>query len=237
VLLFAVLAGACSAATPALEVRIDAPFQAKLDTTPFQRVLVAGFLVGGSDDVDINEETVRLLRSQLRQNGAWAVIDAAPLPLTDVVIRRTGQKDTAIRNETDLDSYEALFSNADYWRQIGEEFQSPLIVTGTVLFRPHSAPVVRDPSAATAGSAPQRSKPLTNYQVLSGYLMQQRVVFIDGRTGARLHTEPLRLAIVYDPQETTLPLAAYFELMDRLAPRVLDTIVTRKVPAVRALLK
>ena len=38
----------------------------KLDVSPFQRVLVAGFVAGGTDDVDANQETVRLLRSQLR---------------------------------------------------------------------------------------------------------------------------------------------------------------------------
>ena len=47
----------------------------------FQRVLVAGFVAGGSEDVDANQETVRLLRSQLRTKSSLKVIDADILPL------------------------------------------------------------------------------------------------------------------------------------------------------------
>ena len=48
------------------EIPIETPIQPKMDVSPFQRVLVAGFIGGGTDDVDANLETVRLLRSQLR---------------------------------------------------------------------------------------------------------------------------------------------------------------------------
>lgn len=48
------------------EIPIETPLQPKLDVSRFQRVLIAGFVAGGSDDVDANLETARLLRSQLR---------------------------------------------------------------------------------------------------------------------------------------------------------------------------
>ena len=48
------------------EVNIETPIQAKIDVSAFQRVLVAGFVTGGSKAVDTNTETVRLLKSQLR---------------------------------------------------------------------------------------------------------------------------------------------------------------------------
>ena len=66
------------------EIPIETPIQAKLDVSPFQRVLVAGFVSGGSDDVDANQETVRLLRSQLRTKSQLRVIDADILPLIEV---------------------------------------------------------------------------------------------------------------------------------------------------------
>jgi hypothetical protein len=47
------------------EVTVETPIQAKLDVTPFQRVLVAGFLGGGTKNLDAAAETSRLLRSQL----------------------------------------------------------------------------------------------------------------------------------------------------------------------------
>jgi hypothetical protein len=55
-----------------------------MDVTPFTRILVAGFISGGSDDVDGNLETVRLLRSQLRSKSTLRVIEAEVLPLVDI---------------------------------------------------------------------------------------------------------------------------------------------------------
>ena len=55
--------GAC---TNFYEIPIETPIQPKMDVSSFNRVLVAGFIGGGTDDVDANLETVRLLRSQLR---------------------------------------------------------------------------------------------------------------------------------------------------------------------------
>src|SRR5207245_2258666 len=84
------LAAACIAAvtlacgTDYYEIPIETPIQPKLDVSPFQRVLVIGFVAGGTEDVDANQETVRLLRSQLRTKSSLKVIDADILPLMDI---------------------------------------------------------------------------------------------------------------------------------------------------------
>ena len=56
------------------DIGIETPIQAKLDVSSFQRVLILGFLGGGSKDVDPNTETVRLLRSQLRTKSDLKVL-------------------------------------------------------------------------------------------------------------------------------------------------------------------
>src|SRR5207248_6666521 len=86
-LLVAVWATACGANY--FEIPIETPIQPKLDVSAFQRVLVAGFVAGGGEDVDANQETVRLLRSQLRTKSSLKVIDADILPLTDVAQEAT----------------------------------------------------------------------------------------------------------------------------------------------------
>src|SRR5437773_6718801 len=78
----AVVAVACG--TSYYEIPIETPIQPKLDVSPFQRVLVVGFVAGGSEDVDANQETVRLLRSQLRTKSSLKVIDADILPLIEI---------------------------------------------------------------------------------------------------------------------------------------------------------
>src|SRR6187455_2433699 len=122
------------------EIPIETPIQPKMDVTPFTRVLVAGFISGGTDDVDGNLETVRLLRSQLRTKSSLRVIDADSLPLQDVAAEGRSSEQAppaAVKDEKDLDAYSNLFANVEYWKKIGEEYQQPLIVTGTVLFTPH----------------------------------------------------------------------------------------------------
>src|SRR5207244_13178686 len=86
----AILAAASLACgTSYLEIPIETPIQPKLDVSAFQRVLVAGFVAGGSDDIDANQETVRLLRSHLRTESSLKVIDADILPLIEVAQDQT----------------------------------------------------------------------------------------------------------------------------------------------------
>src|SRR6476660_1730634 len=73
-----------SGCTNFFEVPIETPLSPKMDVTAFRRVLVAGFIGGGTDDVDANLETVRLLRSQLRSKSGLRVIEAEVLPLTNI---------------------------------------------------------------------------------------------------------------------------------------------------------
>src|SRR5207248_11411149 len=81
-----VLLGALALAgcTGFYEIPIETPIQPKMDVTAFQRVLVAGFISGGTEDVDANLETVRLLRSQLRTKSPLRVIEAEVLPLAEI---------------------------------------------------------------------------------------------------------------------------------------------------------
>ena len=59
------------------------------------RVLVAGFISGGTDDVDANMETVRLLRSQLRTKTNLRVIEAEVLPLVELAGEQAARGDGA----------------------------------------------------------------------------------------------------------------------------------------------
>src|SRR5262245_49389961 len=71
-----------------LEVPVETPIHAKLDTTSFQRVLVGGFLGGGTKAIDASAETARLLRSQLRSKSTLKVIDADALQLVNEMDKR-----------------------------------------------------------------------------------------------------------------------------------------------------
>jgi hypothetical protein len=293
------------ACTNFYEIPIETPIQPKMDVSPFQRVLVAGFIGGGTNDVDANLETVRLLRSQLRSKSSLRVIEAEVLPLAEIAAdeRRPpagapmptdgaaapvaegaadGQQippvpdlpdakakpaaqpepdktakpeadkiakpeadktakpeaEPRIRNEKDLEKYQSIFADVAFWKKLGEEYQNPLIVTGTILFTPHSASgfVTREQEVYD-NLGRRRVVPVRTYMERKGFILTPKFVFIDGRTGATLYSETFREEILYSAQQNTPALSSYFELMDRLIPSFLSTISTQKIRGTRILLK
>ena len=255
-----------AACTNFYEVPIETPIQAKLDVAAFRRVLVAGFISGGTDDVDANLETVRLLRSQLRSKTTLRVIEAEVLPLVELAneqaaksgeplaavgdlppaggtVDETTKKpqapaEGAIRSRKDLEKYERIFADAAFWKKIGEEYEMPLIVTGTIMFTPQQ----------TSGFVPVNREVYDNlgrrsviqqrvYQERKGFILEPKFVFIDGRTGATLHSETYRREILHATQQTVPALATYFELMDQLIPDFLGALSTQKIRGMRILLK
>jgi hypothetical protein len=260
---------ALAGCTSYYEIPVETPIQPKLDVGAFSRVFVAGFIAGGTQDVDGNLETVRLLRSQLRtKSTSLRVIEADVLPLLDVAKDNgieappptprpestlpaapagdekpeAGQEDEAaangIRDENDLEPFERVFANAEYWKRIGEEYQQPLIVTGTVLFTPHTrSGFVQREQEVFDSLGRRRVVPVRTYQERKGYILRPTFIFIDGRTGATLHTETFREEILYNQNQTTPALSSYFELMDRLLPSFLNTLSMQRVKGSRILLK
>ena len=249
-LLSCVLAVAVAGCASFYEIPIETPIAAKLDVSAFQRVFIAGFISGGTDDVDGNLETVRLLRSQLRMKSSLRVVDADVLPLLEVASGRTeggpnaaAARDTnaeipPIKNEKDLLPYEHIFADADYWKRIGEEYQNPLIVTGTVLFTPHSqSGMVQREREVIDPLGRRRVEPIREYMERKGFILDVRFVFIDGRSGAQMPGEKFREERLYNQNDNTPALSSYFELMDEMVPRFLNTLSTQKVRGSRVLIK
>jgi hypothetical protein len=290
------------------EIPIETPIQPKMDVTPFTRVLVAGFISGGTDDVDGNLETVRLLRSQLRSKSNLRVIEAEVLPLADIardqikappsapaspstdqgrvgggpsgseatnhsgssqpVTESGGQTpapvqplppegstpqvqpvpplpgggpdpgDGKIRNEKDLERYQAIFENTEFWKKLGQEHQNPLIVTGTVLFtNTQSSGFVTTNREIIDPLGRRVVQPYRVYMERKGFIIEPRFIFIDGRTGAVLYSDRFHEEILYPAQQQTPPLSSYFELMDRLIPSFLGSLSTQRIRGTRVLLK
>jgi hypothetical protein len=257
---FALAAAGCGVSY--FEIPLETPIQPKLDVSAFQRVLIAGFVAGGTDDVDANQETVRLLRSQLRAKSSLRVIDADVMELREVAQDQNKSGNGAepsgdsapvtdldraaqplelpeeIKSEKDIEAYERIFANTAYWRRIGEEFQNPLIVTGTILFVPQQRAgwVSRDVEQFDSFGR-RRVVPQRNYLDRKGFLLAPKFIFIDGRTGATLYREQYKEEVMYSAQQTTPALSSYFELMDRLVPNFLSALSSQKIRGTRVLLK
>ncbi len=239
------------------EIGIETPIQAKLDTSPFQRVLVMGFLSGGTQDVDVNSETVRLLRSQLRTKSNLKVIDTDVVSLVDVVDKMKGNvaapaaaddepaataavKNTKseIRSEKDLQPYEQIFADVEYWKKLGEEYQNPLIVTGVVYFTDiNKSGIVETPREVLDPLGRRQVVSVRQWMDRKGFAIAPKFIFIDGRTGTQLYSDSYREETLYSAAQNTPALSSYFELMDRLIPGFLNTLSSQKIKSTRVLLK
>ncbi len=248
-ILASLVAAALVGCSSTIEIPVETPIQPKIDTTGFERVLVAGFVSGGSEDVDGNLETVRLLRSQLRTKSSLKVVEADVIPLADLVSARSGGGTTAaavdpkalpklIKDEKDLEPYDPLFSNAAYWQKIGAEFQGALIVTGTVLFTPTASTGFVQKDREVVDEYGRRTvEPQRTYMERKGFVLRPKFVFIDGRTGKVIDTEVFREAVLYNQGQEIPALSSYFELMDRIVPAFLGTLASQKIRGTRILLR
>ncbi len=266
-----------SGCTNFYEVPIETPIQAKLDVSAFRRVLIAGFISGGTDDVDANLETVRLLRSQLRSKTNLRVIEAEVLPLVELAGEQAAKtaaepatlpavaempgtqpatpaastpngeetrkpddrkSEPTVRSKKDLEKFDRIFADAAFWKKLGEEYESPLIVTGTIMFTPHQTAGFVNVNREVYDQLGRRQIMQSRvYQERKGFILEPKFVFIDGRTGATLHSESYRREILYPSQQSTPALASYFELMDQLIPDFLGALSTQKIRGTRILLR
>jgi hypothetical protein len=218
----------------------------------FQRVLIVGFLAGGTKAVDPNTETARLLRSQLRSKADLKVIDADVRSLVDEVDKRRARVaeptptlaqslaagEPKIKDEKDLQQYDSIFNDVDYWKQVGEEYQQPLIVTGSVLFQEISRSGPQSTVQETQDPAGRHfTQEVRTFVDRKGYALIPKFIFIDGRTGKQLYSEGFHEEVLYPSSQNTPALSSYFELMDKLLPGFLNTLSSQKIKGTRILLK
>jgi len=235
-----------------VEVSVETPIKPKMDASKFARVYVAGFIAGGSEDVDTNLETVRLLRSQLKQKSALRVIEADVQPLAEMAVKAAGMAPGSaapgtapgdspslqIRDERDMLPYEKIFADTEYWKGVGDEYQGALIVTGSVIFVPYQRSGYVQKEQEVYDSFGRRSVvPVRTYMDRKGFILKPKFLFIDGTTGETLYSETFREEILYNTEQSTPALSSYFELMDRMLPSFLSTLSAQTIKGTRVLLR
>ena len=238
------------------EVPIEVPIDAKLDVSRFNRILVASFTTQTNERLDLDSETVRLLRNQLRMRSNLQVLDAEVEPLGDFSeealedaglliefaeleeqARAEGEEEISQQEWIDLEQ-DKLLEDEDYWMQLGEEYQNPLIVTGKLSFGSESRSgfTRRDRYTRDAFNRPQLQRS-QQFQERTGFTLNAEFFFIDGETGRTIHRERFSEEVIYGRDEQTSALSSYFELMDRLLPNFLSILSPQTFRGTRILLK
>lgn len=227
------------------EVHIEMPAQAQLDVSAFHRVLIPGFITAGTDEINISEETVRLLRGSLRSRSSLKVIDADILPLADMAKEQAMSAgvipaDQSQKGKSKADEEgkvdEHIFSDAGFWKKLGEEYQEPLILTGIVVFASDTTIEFADEQRDASARVSRRSF-LASLMQHTSFMLKSKFILIDGRTGAIVYSETLQERVSSNPRESVAALSSYFELMSRVTPKVAGLVSNHKVTESRVLLK
>ena len=143
-----------------------------------------------------------------------------------------------IKDAKDLAAYERIFANVNYWKKLGEEFQQPLFVTGTIYFTTQQRSGIVTTQREVYDQLGRRVPIMQRvYMERRAFTLQPKFVFIDGRTGATLYTESFKEERLYAAQTNTPALSSYFEMMDTLIPSFLNTLSAQKIRGTRVLLK
>ena len=227
-----VIAVGC-ATTDAARVEIDPPARST-GVFGLDRVLVAGVIAGSVADrrgnVDVNVETARFVRMELRSKASLAVVESEPLRLGVVSAQRVaasqGQPPTAgVRAASAMTTEDPVFRDVTFWRRIGEEYGEPLIVTGTVDFT----------SAGFRYEERQVGRRVIRLW-RPGFSLSGTILLISGRTGERIDSVPLRRLTRYATDSRESALTMYFQLIDRAMPSIL-TLLGQQTAHERVLLR
>lgn len=163
------------------------PMPPLVDVAPFTRVLVAGFVSTPVGGVDANEETTRLLRRDLRSEVSLDVLNMDPLRLEF-----------------------PMLDELPFWRQLGEEYRQPLIVTGVVDFK----------SAGRWYEERQVGRQTLRLW-LPQYSLTVRLLLIDGKTGQRIASAVCGPSVAHASTGRERALSLYYSLIDRTMPSML----------------
>lgn len=202
--------GVCAA----VEVSIELPTPARMDTTGIKRVLVGGFRASDHPTLDLGKEVNRLLRDMLSKDTHFEIINAEPLPLPEQPVEE------AVRN-------------AAYWKRLGTRFNADLILGGTFDFsqRDESGFVQEDIISELTGQRYRRSR----WVEREAFGMEMGLYMFRGLSGDLVFEDHFTEGNTF-PGKGTDPLSVLHDLMDRVRDNVVGIVMPRTRVETRYLL-
>jgi hypothetical protein len=199
------LAVALWAAMGIADVQIKLPSAQKIDTTGMSRVLVGGFRGGDHPTLSLEKEINRSLRSLLRKNTKFEILDVEPLPLPEQPI------EDAIRNTA-------------YWIRLGTRFNADLILAGTLEFssKDQSGFIEEDLISEVTGQRMRRSRWIER----ESFQMELGLYFFRGSSGELLYEDHFTEETAFDGKGND-PLSALHQLVDRIGESILSIVTER----------
>lgn len=181
------------AAADHTQVRIRLPLEPRLETAGIRRILVGSFLSGDFDRFDLRRELVRGIRTTLRRNSDFLVLDEPPPALPEQKL-------------------EDLKSNAAFFAALGAEYEADLIITGEVQYDvlDRSGFVQEEVISPTTGRRTVRSV----YLERTGFGLRIDLIFLRGSDGALIYDTRTTQDEIFEGEGAD-PMNVFFELLER----------------------
>lgn len=189
-----------------VELPVSLPLPPRLKLEGVKTVLVASFLVNDSELIDVNRELVHFLRNEFRKHTAFEIQDITPPP--------------AVPEQT-LDD---MAGNAPFFRWLGHEHGSDLIVTGAMRYTKRDASGFEDVDIVSEATGQKVRQ--TRFVEREEFTFELDVLYFRGADGALLFRDRLRRQAVFQGAAND-PISAFYELGNSIAGDVLSVIASR----------
>ncbi len=204
------------------EVQIMAPLRPKYVAKGYRKIYIADFAEHGQRDVDrkipinVNKEIKETLKSEFADRSSYDI------------------EDLKIEIPPDRKPEEVLKDPA-FWQAMDiKDRDTSLIVAGVVEFSNHEKGGLITERVTNPRTGTQRM--VTSSRERLQLILGINLLLIEAKTGGKLFEETFKEEEIYDDiDNVSLPL--FYDLFERIAPKIVGVLVPYRVPGSRTLLE
>lgn len=205
-----------------VEIRIMSPLNPKFVAKGYKRIYLADFYVTGTQDVDknvninVNKEVKETLKSEFVDRSAYDIVD--------LKVEYAPAK-----------APEEFLNDPSFWlSQNITDRQGSLILVGAIEFSNHEKGGLVTERVTNPRTGMERD--VTTSQDRLQIVLAVNLYLLDAKTGQKLFQEDFKEEEVYnDVSNVSLPL--FYDVFDRIAPKVVGVLVPYRVGGSRILLE
>lgn len=195
-------------------VTIQHPMKGRIPPNKYRSILVAGFLAEGEEKLNLNFETVKYIRTELRKNTPYRVIEENPIEIPSARI-------------------EELPADNDFWINLATQAKAELVMWGRVNYTSKAVAELKEERYRHPVSG--RIITYTRLVDKTEFTVELDLYFSDGTSGELVYGDKYSQTIPY-LKRPSADLPVFFSLMNRLLPNILGVLVPRETMETRYIL-
>lgn len=183
---------------------IEHPMQERLKTEKYKKIFVAGFCSVKNDaKLNIDQETIHYLRSELKKNTHFEVSDEKTIRIPD-------------------EKSAEILEDKEYWKNIAEKYESDLLIWGKVGYSAIDASGFRKMKVRSPKTGALMD--VTRYVERTRFELNLEVYFHNGKDGEIVYQDSFNSSLLFrEKRGVSLPI--FFSLMNRILPDFLGILI------------